>query len=76
MAVSLGAAAFALHHFVILWEFFGVKIGFLFSLVVAAGGILWALIYRRTGSLLGPWLSHVIVDAAILGIGYDLIFKV
>ena len=28
-----------------------------------------------SGSLVGPWLSHLIVDAAIMAIGYDLVFQ-
>jgi hypothetical protein len=30
-------------------------------------------LYRRSGSLYGPWLSHLLVDAAIFWIGYDLV---
>ena len=28
----------------------------------------------ESGSLLGPWLSHCLIDAAIFLIGYDLVF--
>ena len=42
------------------------------SLCVAVGGAAWAAVYQRSGSLLGPWLSHLIVDAAIMAVGYDL----
>ena len=45
----------------------------LFSVCVAVGGAMWAWLYERTGSLLGPWLSHLLVDAAIFAIGYDLV---
>jgi uncharacterized protein len=44
----------------------------LFSLSVAVGGAFWAWLYQRTGSLYGPWLSHLLVDAAIFLVGYDL----
>ena len=45
-----------------------------FSASVAIGGAVWAWLYDRSGSLLGPWLSHILIDAAIFIIGYDLIF--
>ena len=28
-------------------------------------GAAWAWIYHRSGSLLGPWLSHLLIDAGI-----------
>ena len=38
-----------------------------------AAGVVWALLYYRSKSLWGPWLSHAIVDAGIFAIGYDLV---
>ena len=46
----------------------------LFSLAIAIGGAAWAWLYHRSGSLVGPWLSHLLVDAAIFVIGYHLVF--
>ena len=43
------------------------------SLGVAVGGAVWSWAYRRSGSLLGPWLSHILVDTGIMLIGYDLL---
>jgi membrane protease YdiL (CAAX protease family) len=43
------------------------------SLGVAVGGAVWARLYDRSGSLLGPWLSHLLVDAAIFFVGYELL---
>jgi hypothetical protein len=34
--------------------------------------VLWAAVYERTGCLYGPWISHLLVDAGIMWIGYDL----
>ena len=45
-----------------------------FSLCVAGGGAVWAWLYERTGSVYGPWISHMIVDAAMFVVGYDLFF--
>ena len=35
------------------------------SAAVAVGGAFWAWLYDRTGSLFGPWLSHLLIDAGI-----------
>jgi membrane protease YdiL (CAAX protease family) len=75
-AAVLSGLAFMLHHVVILAVYFPGRFWTLalpFSLCVAVGGIVWAWLYERTGTLLAPWLSHALVDAAILFIGYDLV---
>jgi membrane protease YdiL (CAAX protease family) len=38
------------------------------------GGVIWSGMYVRQGSLLGVWLSHIIVDFGILSIGHQLLF--
>jgi membrane protease YdiL (CAAX protease family) len=43
-----------------------------FSLAVAVGGAVWAWLYDFSRSLIGPWLSHMLVDIGIFVIGYDL----
>ena len=75
-AIALSSVAFAAHHVIILGTFFGWNSWpmVLFSISVAVGGGVWAWLYNRSGSLLGPWLSHILIDAAIFVIGYDLIF--
>ena len=40
---------------------------------VAVGGAFWAWLYQRSGSLAGPWLSHLVADAGIFFVGYQLI---
>ena len=77
-AVSIAGAAFMAHHIVILSVFFP---GWFWqavvplSLGIAVGGIVWAWLYERSGSLVGPWASHLIVDAALMWVGYDLVFR-
>ena len=44
------------------------------SLCVGIGGVVWAWLYHRSGSLFAPWLSHLVVDAALFVVGYDLFF--
>jgi CAAX protease family protein len=75
-AVAISALGFAAHHVIVLAEYLpgrfwtAVVPG---SLAVAAGGAVWALLYRRFG-IYSSWLSHALVDAALMFVGYDLLF--
>jgi len=73
-SVTISALGFMAHHVIILAMFFGwTSIAtYLFSFAIAVGGAAWAWLYERSESLAGPWLSHLLVDAAIFAIGYDL----
>lgn len=73
-AIAIASLAFMAHHVVVLATFFGWRSPwtYAFSLAIAAGGAVWAWLYERSGSLIGPWLSHLIVDAAIFLVGYDV----
>jgi membrane protease YdiL (CAAX protease family) len=75
-AVAASSAAFAAHHVIILGTFFGWTSPWTpaLTLAVAGGGAFWAWLYHRSGSLLGPWISHMLVDAAIFAVGYQLAF--
>ncbi len=77
-AAVLSSAAFAAHHYLILDRFLPGEYRWSLivpgTLAVAAGGMVWCRLYARSGSLLGPWLSHALVDAALLWIGYQLIW--
>ena len=67
--------AFMGHHVVVLGKFFQGQlwVGLLLSSAVTVGGVFWAWLYDRTGSLLGPWMSHLMIDAGIFWVGYELI---
>jgi membrane protease YdiL (CAAX protease family) len=73
--VAISSLGFMAHHVLVLGKYFGFSspATWLFSVCVAVGGAVWAWLYERTESLLGPWLSHLLVDAAIFAIGYDLV---
>jgi membrane protease YdiL (CAAX protease family) len=77
-AIVISSLAFTAHHVIVLGSYFGRAswITFAASLGVAIGGAVWAGIYERSGSLLGPWLSHLIVDAALMTVGYDMLWPV
>jgi len=74
-AIAISSLGFMSHHVVVLATYFGwgSPATWLFSLAVALGGAVWAWIYHRSGSLYGPWLSHLFVDIAIFVVGYDLV---
>ena len=75
VAILVSALGFMCHHVIVLNVFFkeAPALVWLLSAAVALGGVFWAWLYERTGSLLGPWLSHLLVDAGIFWIGYDLL---
>lgn len=74
-AIVISALGFMAHHVLVLGKFFGFghPATWLFSGCVAIGGAFWAWLYDRTGSLVGPWASHLLVDAAIFIVGFDLV---
>ena len=72
---SGSSVGFAAHHVILLAVFFGwiSPWTWVLSVAVAGGGAFWAWLYERSGSLLGPWLGHLLVDAAIFSVGWDLV---
>jgi membrane protease YdiL (CAAX protease family) len=76
-AVALSSLAFMAHHVIILYVYLPGRFWTLaapFSLAVAAGGAVWAWLYDRAGTLYPSWLSHLLVDAALFIIGWDLLW--
>ena len=76
-AVVISSVGFMAHHVIVIhgllkapWPFTAVL-----SLAVAAGGAAWAWLYQKSGSLYGPWVSHLMVDSAIMWIGFDLVWS-
>jgi uncharacterized protein len=74
MAAILSSLAFMAHHVLVVGELAGSYDArtWLLASTVGAGGLVWAWLYHRSGSLYGPWLSHALADAALLWIGYGL----
>jgi membrane protease YdiL (CAAX protease family) len=74
-ALVLSSLAFMAHHVLVLNVFLA---GYFwtavvpFSLAIAVGGAVWAWLYARTDSVWSSWLSHLLVDAAIFVVGWDL----
>ncbi|MBS0264037.1 MAG: CPBP family intramembrane metalloprotease [Planctomycetes bacterium] len=74
-AAGVSSVGFMAHHVLVLAVYFGwdSPLTYGFSLAVAVGGLIWALIYEKTGNLWANWLSHALIDAAIFVVGYDIL---
>lgn len=73
-AIAVSSLGFMGHHVIVLANYLPPGLTALFSLCIAIGGGIWAWLYHRTGSLTATWLSHMLIDAAIMVVGYDLAF--
>lgn len=74
-AAIIGSIGFGLHHLIILFQFFPFHISFIFTLAVVFGGFIWCMLYYKTNTILGSWISHALVDGMIMYIGSLLIFS-
>jgi membrane protease YdiL (CAAX protease family) len=75
-AILVSSLGFMSHHVLIVWAYLPDRVltGVVpASLAVAAGGAAWAWLYHRADSLLAPWVSHALVDAALFVIGWDIL---
>jgi membrane protease YdiL (CAAX protease family) len=77
LAIVLSSLAFMGHHVVVLYVYLPGKFwtaALPFSLAIAVGGVVWAWLYQRSSSIWSPWLSHLLIDAGIFVIGWDLLW--
>jgi len=76
-AIGVSSLGFMAHHVIVVDRLLDAPWPFtlVLSLAVAMGGAAWAWLYARTGSLVGPWISHALVDAGLMYIGYDLVWR-
>jgi membrane protease YdiL (CAAX protease family) len=74
-AAIVSSLGFMAHHVILLGIYFGFAspLTWLFAISVAVGGLIWAWIYERTGNLYGAWISHLLVDAGIFVVGWDIV---
>ncbi|HEX3998667.1 MAG TPA: CPBP family intramembrane glutamic endopeptidase [Pirellulales bacterium] len=73
-AIAISSIGFMAHHVILVFSYFPWPWAAAASVGVAIGGALWAWRYDRDGSLWGPWISHLLVDAAIFAIGFQMAF--
>ena len=69
----LSAFTFTLHHIVVMMQFFELPWALFFSTCVGIGGCFWSLLFQKQKTLVGAWVSHAIVDIALMSVGYYLI---
>ncbi len=79
VANVISSLGFMAHHVVLLsvyFESWTSPMTWLCSAGVAIGGVYWAWLYQKTGTLIWPWISHMVVDAGIFIVGYFLLSNV
>lgn len=74
-AILVAALGFMAHHLILIGFYtgWGWTMSVPVALAIAAAGAYWAWLYERSGSLVGPWVSHLLVDAAIFAVGWRLL---
>jgi membrane protease YdiL (CAAX protease family) len=72
-AVLLAAAVFTVHHVILMGAYFSAWVAALAGTGVFAGGVLWSFLYLRYRSLWPGYVSHALVDVAILTVGWALL---
>lgn len=82
-AAVISSVGFMAHHVILLGNCMhwgatgpGILLIVLGSIAIALGGLFWAYLYHRTGAIWASWLSHLIVDAGIFLLGYNLVRQV
>ena len=73
-ATIISSLAFSLHHIFIINQLLPLSFALPFALIVGLGGYIWARQYQKSGNIAGAWLSHAIVDASIMLVGFILIY--
>jgi membrane protease YdiL (CAAX protease family) len=77
-AIAVSSLAFMAHHVILLAVYFPGAAAFVgvvlpLALCVAAGGAVWAWLYDRARSLYAPWVSHLLIDAGLMALGFVLV---
>lgn len=73
-AVIASGMGFTIHHIVAMQVYFNWPVTLLAGAGIFVGGVLWSWCYVRFKSIWPGYVSHAIVDIAVFGIGYILIF--
>lgn len=73
-AVMLASAFFTAHHVLVLSAQFSWPVVVLGSIGVFTGGVVWTWCYLRFQSIWPGYVSHAIVDIAVLTVGWLIIF--
>lgn len=74
VAVVVSALGFTIHHVIAMQVFFDWRLVAMAALGIFIGAAAWSWCYIRYRSIWPGYLSHAIVDLAVFGLGYCLIF--
>ena len=74
VAVIASAVVFTIHHVLALSQYLEPGFTALASAGVFVGGIVWATLYHRYRSIWPGWISHLLADIAVFGLGWWLLF--
>ncbi|MCF7954758.1 MAG: CPBP family intramembrane metalloprotease [Phycisphaerae bacterium] len=73
-AIIVSAGCFTIHHIIAMQVYFSWPVTILASMGIFIGGATWSWCYLKYKSIWPGYISHAMVDAAVFGIGYILIF--
>lgn len=71
IVVALG---FTLHHLIVTLQFFRWEMAVFLCACIGIGSILWGWMYERQGRVLGAYVCHILIDLAIMYVGYQIVF--
>jgi membrane protease YdiL (CAAX protease family) len=73
-AAIVSAAIFTAHHVIAVSQYLDPLLTLFASAGVFAGGLAWSWLYLRYRSIWPCWISHVLADIAVFGLGWWLLF--
>ena len=73
IAIPMSALIFTIHHIIVLAAYFDVTLILMGSMGVFIGGLMWSWTLRRWGSIIPGWISHALVDLAIVIVGASML---
>jgi len=73
-AMVVAALIFTTHHVIVLSAFFDWPLVLIASCGVFVGGLIWTWSYEKYNSIWPGYISHALVDVAVLAIGWKLVF--
>lgn len=73
-AIMVSALGFTLHHIFAMQVYFSWTVTIASASCILFAGVLWSWMFIRYKTIWPGWLSHAIIDIAVFGTGYWLIF--
>ena len=73
IAIPISALIFTIHHVIVLAAFFDLGIVVIGSAGVFIGGLIWSASLGLSKSVIPGWISHALVDLAIIVIGASML---